>query len=74
GVPPKYGKPAGFTYETWGAFQKSHIAGGNQIAKDWRDEFARHDKRSLKFRFGYYDGSDGHTNHLAIMSKKPPPR
>jgi hypothetical protein len=74
GVPPKFGKPAGFTYETWGAFSKAHISGGNQIAKDWRDEFGAHEKRSLKFRFGYYDGSDGHTNHLAIMSKKPPPR
>lgn len=69
GVPPKYGKPAGFVYETWGAFQSAHIDGGNQIAKDWRDEFARHEKRSLKFRFGYYDGSDGHTNHLAVMHK-----
>jgi len=74
GVPPKFGKPAGFSYETWGSFQKSHIAGGNQIAKDWRDEFAAHEKRSLKFRFGYYDGSDGHTNHLAVMTKKPPPK
>jgi hypothetical protein len=74
GVPPKFGKPAGFTYETYGAFTKAHINGGNQIAKDWRDEFAAQEKRSLKFRFGYYDGSDGHTNHLAIMSKKPPPK
>lgn len=74
GVPPKYGKPAGFTYETWGAFSRAHIAGGNGIAKDWRDEFAAQQKRSLKFRFGYYDGSDGHTNHLAIMSKRPPPK
>lgn len=74
GVPPKYGKPAGFTYETWGSFTKPHIDGGNQIAKDWRDEFAAHERRSLKFRFGYYDGSDGHTNHLAVMSKKPPPK
>lgn len=69
GVPPKFGTPAGFSYDTYGAFQKPHIAGGNQIAKDWRDEFAKHEKKSLKFRFGYYDGSDGHTNHLAIMSK-----
>jgi hypothetical protein len=72
GIPPKFGKPAGFTYQTWGAFHSAHIAGGNQIAKDWRDEFASHEKRPLKFRFGYYDGSDGHTNHLAIMSKAPP--
>ncbi len=74
GVPPKFGKAAGFTYETWGAFQTSHIDGGKQISKDWRAEFAAHEKRSLKFRFGYYDGSDGHTNHLAIMTKKPPPK
>lgn len=71
GVPPKFGKPAGFTYETWGAFSKAHIGGGNGIAKDWRDEFAAHEKRSLKFRFGYYDGSEAHTNHLAVMTKAP---
>ncbi len=74
GVPPMYGKPAGFSYETWGAFSQAHISGGNQIANDWRDEFASHEKRALAFRFGYYDGSSAHTNHLVIMSKRPPPR
>jgi len=69
GVAPKFGKPKGFEYETYGAFQIPHIQAGNSIAKDWRDEFAREPKRKLAFRFGYYDGTPQHTNHLIIMRK-----
>jgi hypothetical protein len=69
GVPPRHGKPKGFVYETYGAFQIPHIQAGNSIAKDWRDEFARQPKRKLGFRFGYYDGTPAHTNHLIIMRK-----
>ncbi|MBL9017042.1 MAG: hypothetical protein JNL83_22845 [Myxococcales bacterium] len=69
GVPPKYGKAKGFEYETYGAFQIPHIGAGNQIAKDWRTEFAAQPQRKLGFRFGYYDGTKEHTNHLAIMRK-----
>lgn len=70
GVPPKFGKAAGFEYETYGAYQRAHIDGGNQIAPNWKAEFAAQPTRKLPFRFGYYDGSAGHTNHLAIMRKK----
>jgi hypothetical protein len=70
GVPPKFGKPKGFEYETYGAFQIPHIQAGNGIAKDWRDEFAAQPKRKLNFRFGYYDGTKEHTNHLIVMRKK----
>ncbi|HVK84897.1 MAG TPA: hypothetical protein VM513_12350 [Kofleriaceae bacterium] len=70
GVPPKFGKPAGFEYETYGAFTRAHIEGGNQIAPNWRAEFAAQPKRKLAFRFGYYDGSPAHTNHLVIMRKR----
>lgn len=69
GVAPKWGKPKGFAYETYGAFQIPHIGAGNSIAKDWRDEFAREPTRKLGFRFGYYDGTKAHTNHLIIMHK-----
>ena len=69
GIPPRHGTPAGFTYETYGAFQKPHIDAGDQIAADWRKLWTSQPRRALKFRFGYHDGSDGHTNHLVIMRK-----
>jgi hypothetical protein len=71
GVAPKWGKPKGFEYETYGAFKIPHIQAGNSIAKNWRDEFSAEPTRKLTFRFGYYDGTKQHTNHLVIMRKKP---
>ncbi len=68
GVAPRWGKPAGFEYETYGAFEAPHIDAGNAIAPDWRKEFAAEPKRSLGFRFGYYDKK--FRNHLVIMRKK----
>ena len=68
GVAPKWGKPAGFTYETYGEFEGPHIKAGLSISKDWRAEFAAEPKRELAFRFGYYDRHQ--KNHLVIMFKK----
>jgi hypothetical protein len=68
GVAPKWGKPAGFEYETYGSFVGPHIPAGNSIAKDWRTEFESQDKRELPFRFGYYDKKNA--NHLIIMRRK----
>lgn len=68
GVAPKWGKPAGFEYETWGGYERPHMNAGKSIAKNWRDEFAAQPKRKLGFRFGYYDGRG--VNHLIIMRKK----
>jgi hypothetical protein len=68
GVAPKWGKPAGYEYETYGAFVGPHIPAGTGIAKDWRTEFESQPKRDLGFRFGYYDKKNA--NHLIIMSKK----
>jgi len=68
GVAPKWGKPAGFEYETYGAFLGPHIQAGGSIAKDWRVEFEAEPKRDLAFRFGYYDKNNA--NHLIIMHKK----
>ncbi len=70
GVPPRFGKAKGFTYETYGMFREPHI-GAKTSQRDWRDEWAAQPKRRLAFRFGYYDGSDAHTNHLVIMRKTP---
>jgi hypothetical protein len=70
GVAPKWGKPAGFDYETYGAFLGPHIQAGGSIAKDWRVEFEAEPKRDLGFRFGYYDKHNA--NHLIIMQKKKP--
>ncbi len=69
GVAPKWGKPAGFEYETYGGFVAPHIQAGSAISKDWRVEFAAEPQRELGFRFGYYDKKN--TNHLIIMRKKP---
>jgi hypothetical protein len=68
GVAPKWGKPAGFEYETYGAFLGPHIQAGGSISKDWRAEFEAEPKRDLAFRFGYYDKHNA--NHLIIMQKK----
>jgi hypothetical protein len=68
GVAPKWGKPAGYEYETYGGFVGPHIPAGTGIAKDWRTEFEAEPKRQLGFRFGYYDKKN--TNHLVIMKKK----
>ncbi|HEU4728752.1 MAG TPA: hypothetical protein VFT22_12700, partial [Kofleriaceae bacterium] len=68
GVAPKWGKPAGFEYETYGDFVGPHIQAGGSIAKDWRVEFETEPKRQLAFRFGYYDKNNA--NHLIIMKKK----
>lgn len=68
GVAPKWGKPAGFEYETYGEFVGPHIQAGGSVAKDWRVEFETEPRRELAFRFGYYDKKNA--NHLIIMRKK----
>lgn len=68
GVAPRWGKPAGFEYETYGSFVGPHIPAGNSISRDWRTEFESQDKRDLPFRFGYYDKKNA--NHLIIMRRK----
>jgi hypothetical protein len=68
GVAPKWGKDAGFEYETYGMFEQPHIGAGNNIAKNWKDEWNAQEKRELPFRFGYYDKKL--RNHLVIMRKK----
>jgi hypothetical protein len=68
GVAPKWGKQAGFAYETHGAFEAPHIEAGKGISENWKKEFEAQPKRTLPFRFGYYDKK--FRSHLVIMSKK----
>jgi hypothetical protein len=70
GVAPKWGKPAGFEYETYGTFTTAHLKEGSVISPDWRKEWNAQPKRELSFRFGYYDKATN--NHLVIMKKKSP--
>jgi hypothetical protein len=70
GVAPKWGKPAGFEYETYGTFALAHLKEGHAISSDWRNEWKAQPHRELPFRFGYYD--DKNNNHLVIMKKKAP--
>ncbi len=67
GLPPKYGKEAGFEYETWGTYEKSNMKAGGTVTPAWRALYAEQPKRSLAFRFGYPDGK--YHGHLIIMRK-----
>jgi hypothetical protein len=65
GLPPKYGKPAGFEYETYGTFERSEMDAGAPFSPVWAAEFKAQPKRPLEFRFGYPDHK--FRNHLIIM-------
>jgi hypothetical protein len=67
GLPPKYGKQAGFEYETYGTYEKSNMKAGGTVTPQWRAEYAAQPKRPLAFRFGYPDGK--YRGHLIIMRK-----
>jgi len=67
GLPPKYGKPAGFEYETHGEFGSSNMKAGGEVTPAWRAMYAEQPKRPLAFRFGYPDGK--FRGHLIIMRK-----
>jgi len=67
GLPPKYGKPAGFEYETHGEYASSNMKAGGEVTPAWRAMYAEQPKRPLAFRFGYPDGK--FRGHLIIMRK-----
>jgi hypothetical protein len=67
GLSPKYGKTAGFEYETHGVFERSEMDAGAPFSPIWAAEFKAQPKRDLKFRFGYPDVK--FRNHLIIMRK-----
>jgi hypothetical protein len=67
GLPPAYGKPAGFEYETHGEFATSNMDAGKSVAPVYKKMFEEQPKRPLKFRFGYPDGK--YRGHLIIMKR-----
>jgi hypothetical protein len=68
GVAPKWGTPAGFSYETYGKFVATNMIEGNKITPSWLDEYKSQPRRPLTFRFGYPDRNAD--NHLIIMQRK----
>lgn len=68
GLPPKYGEPAGFEYETHGIYEQSNMAAGGPVTPQWRKMFKAQQQRPLDFRFGYPDKKLH--GHLIIMRKK----
>ena len=68
GLPPKYGEPAGFEYETHGIYEQSNMAAGGPVTPQWRKMFKEQPQRPLDFRFGYPDKKL--RGHLIIMRKK----
>ncbi|MEJ7600139.1 MAG: hypothetical protein WKG01_19680 [Kofleriaceae bacterium] len=67
GVAPKWGKPAGFEYETYGTFARAEMDAGIAITPSWKAEFDRQPKRPLEFRFGYPDVNFKH--NLIVMRR-----
>jgi len=74
GVPPRYGKKAGFEYETYGRFV-SHIRHmsnpGPATIAELQRLWASQKRRRIPFRFGYSGGFDYKLWHLMIMKRKP---
>ena len=71
GLPPKYGLPAGFEYETWGTYEISNMDAGKGVTPQWRAQYKAQPKRALGFRFGYPDKKL--RSHLIIMRKAAAP-
>jgi hypothetical protein len=67
GLAPKYGKPAGFEYETYGRFDRSEMDVGIGISPSWIAEYKAQPARKLDFRFGYPDVNYHH--NLVIMRR-----
>lgn len=68
GLPPKYGTPAGFDYETHGEYTSSNMKAGSGVTPAWRAMYAAQPRRPLGFRFGYPDAK--FHGHLIIMRKR----
>jgi hypothetical protein len=68
GLPPKYGTPAGFEYETHGVYEQSNMAAGGPVTPQWRKMFKEQPQRPLDIRFGYPDKKL--QGHLENMRKK----
>jgi len=69
GLPPKWGKPAGFEYETYGTYEGSNMPAGAEVTPQWRALYKHQPRRPIKFRFGYPDQK--WRGHLIIMHRGP---
>jgi hypothetical protein len=69
GLPPKYGTPAGFEYETFGSYEASNMKAGAEVTPAWVALYKHQPKRPLTFRFGYPDKK--WRGHLIIMRRAP---
>jgi hypothetical protein len=68
GLPPKYGKAAGFEYEVHGAYEQSNMPAGGSVTPQWVALYKEQPRRPLAFRFGYPDKKA--RGHLIVMRKK----
>jgi hypothetical protein len=72
GIPPPYGTPLGFEYQTWGEWTCANMDAGNGYFRPvWKALFASQPKRPLEFRFGYGNCKLG--NHMVTMKRGTPP-
>jgi hypothetical protein len=72
GIPPSYGVPEGFVYETWGEWKSSNMDAGNgAVRATWKELFASKPRRELAFRFGYPNGDGG--PHMVFARRGPKP-
>ena len=58
GIPPRWGKPAGFEYEThgvWTAMYHMYKDKWPKLQKQMRDMWASQPLRKIRFRYGYWD-------------------
>ncbi|HEX5059174.1 MAG TPA: hypothetical protein VFV99_07425 [Kofleriaceae bacterium] len=69
GLPPKYGTPAGFEYETYGSYEASNMKAGGEVTPQWVALYKQQPKRPLTFRFGYPDKK--WRGHLILMGRAP---
>jgi hypothetical protein len=62
GIPPSYGMPAGFEYETYGDWKSSNMAAGNgAVRSTWQALYQQKPGKPLSFKFGYPNGAgEGH--------------
>jgi hypothetical protein len=70
GVPPPYGEPLGFEYETWGDWKGANFPAGNGAVRiPWKKLYETHPHKPLSFRFGYPNNVG--EGHLVFMKRGP---
>jgi hypothetical protein len=67
GIPPHFGKPAGFDYQTWGTFDGPFLAAGKAETAEFKKLWDENPKQDLAFRYGYPDSK--HHSHMMVIRK-----